>query len=159
MQGKINGCWNYFWPPRVMVAPPIVVVRRNKFRDSKRLSKSSYSFEIHFREIMTGVILTTESHGWLSEFSKCANTSEMHLFVLIYHFLHIFPAHTKNNIKYTIIGFWTNIIQAIKVLCARILRSHHVSYVLWPKRAKPCQLLSFYNFDSSKTSPIVRRDI
>ena len=63
MQGKINGCWNYFWPPRVMVAPPIVVVRRNKFRDSKRLSKSSYSFEIHFREIMTGVILTTESHG------------------------------------------------------------------------------------------------
>ena len=125
MQGKINGCWNYFWPPRVMVAPPIVVVRRNKFRDSKRLSKSSYSFEIHFREIMTGVILTTESHGWLPEFSKCANTSEMHLFVLIYHFLHIFPAHTKNNIKYTIIGFWTNIIQAIKVLCARILRSHH----------------------------------
>jgi hypothetical protein len=32
-------------------------------RDSKRFSKSSYSFEIHFREIMTGVILTSESHG------------------------------------------------------------------------------------------------
>jgi hypothetical protein len=29
----------------------------------KRFSKSSYSFEIHFREIMTGVILTTENHG------------------------------------------------------------------------------------------------
>jgi hypothetical protein len=27
------------------------------------ISKSSYGFEIHFREIMTGVILTTESRG------------------------------------------------------------------------------------------------
>ena len=34
-----------------------------------------------------------------------------------------------------------------------------VLYVLWPKRAKPCQLLSFYNFFSSKTSPIVRKGI
>ena len=29
----------------------------------KRFSKSSYGYEIHVREIMTGVILTTESHG------------------------------------------------------------------------------------------------
>jgi hypothetical protein len=29
----------------------------------KCFSKSSYGYEIHFREIMTGVILTIESHG------------------------------------------------------------------------------------------------
>ena len=32
------------------------------YRDSERFPKSSYSFEIHFEKI-TGVILTTESHG------------------------------------------------------------------------------------------------
>ena len=79
----------------------------------------------HFREIMTDVILTTENHGWLLEFSKCARTSKLHIFMLIYHFLCIFPVYTLNNIKYTIIRFRNNIIQAIKVLCARILRSHH----------------------------------
>jgi hypothetical protein len=31
--------------------------------------------------------------------------------------------------------------------------------VLWPKRAKPCQLLPFYNFVSSETSPTVKQDI
>jgi hypothetical protein len=29
----------------------------------KRFSKSSYGYEIHFRVIMTGVILTIENHG------------------------------------------------------------------------------------------------
>jgi hypothetical protein len=31
--------------------------------------------------------------------------------------------------------------------------------VLWPKRAKPCELLPFYNFASSETSPTVKQDI
>jgi N-acetylglutamate synthase-like GNAT family acetyltransferase len=31
--------------------------------------------------------------------------------------------------------------------------------VQWPKRAKPCQLPSFYNFASSKISPTVKHDI
>jgi hypothetical protein len=46
----------YFWPPCVVVAPPCVVVRRQIYRDLERFPKSSYGFEIHFREIMTGVI-------------------------------------------------------------------------------------------------------
>jgi hypothetical protein len=31
--------------------------------------------------------------------------------------------------------------------------------VLWPRRAKPCKLLPFYNFASSETSPTVKQDI
>jgi hypothetical protein len=31
--------------------------------------------------------------------------------------------------------------------------------VVWPKRAKPCQLLPLYNFASSETSSTVKQDI
>jgi hypothetical protein len=48
-----------FWPLRVVVAPPIVVIRRrnlpgfeNAFRNLRTVSV------FHFRELMTGVILT-----------------------------------------------------------------------------------------------------
>ena len=91
-------------------------------------------FEILFRNLRTMSVFhyrdNDRCHGWLPKFSEYTKTSKLHLFVLINHFLRIFPVYTLNNIKYTILRFQNNIIQAIKVLCARILRSHHLVYFI-----------------------------
>jgi hypothetical protein len=90
-----------FWPPRVVVAPLSVVVHRpnlsgfeNVFRNLRTI------FEIHF-EIMTGVISTMKITVDFHNSRNAQKTPKIHLFVQIYHFLRIFPIHTKTHVKYT----------------------------------------------------------
>ena len=45
--GNKNGDLKCVSPPRVVVAPPYVVVRRQYCRDSERFPKSSYNILFH----------------------------------------------------------------------------------------------------------------
>jgi hypothetical protein len=76
------------------------------------VSEIFVQFEIHFEKI-TGVILTTESHGWLPEFSKCAKTPKMHLFVLINIFF-VFSLFTEKHTLNIQISFRIHLIQVIR---------------------------------------------